>query len=72
MSAHNHIRQVIKTSVWRESGRFKHGTSWCGRDIWGFDMPVELDVAKILIEEEAMQQPCKHCMKAALKSEDKV
>jgi len=60
MASKNGIHHVTKESF--SDGRVK---SYCGMILWNYDMPIDLDHAKLCVEQETYIQPCKRCMKLA-------
>ena len=67
MSNANGIHHVTKDPAGLGSNR-----AYCGKIVWVYDMPIGLEHAKACIERETYLQPCKRCMKAALKLERSV
>ena len=64
MSNRNGIHHVVRGAV-----QFGPNTSYCGRNVWNMDAPIELDHAKSCIEKETYLQPCKRCMAKANKEQ---
>jgi len=58
------IHHVIRHKI--AYGKLK---SYCGLTVYRFDMPIELDHARACVMNGTYVQPCKNCMKSALKSE---
>ena len=61
MANNNGIHHVIRRPL-----EYGEGKSYCGRTIYAFDAPIELDHAVDCIKQGSYWQPCKKCMKAAL------
>jgi len=67
MSNKNGIHHVIRNEISADDvGKW----SYCGKLMYSFDMPIQLDHAKACIEQGTYLQPCKKCMKQA-EREDK-
>lgn len=64
MSNLNGIHHVIK-----HKGQLGSFVSYCGRTVWYYDMPIELDHAKSCIQQETYLQPCKKCIAKADKEQ---